>query len=313
MRILDLFSKRQQRSRGEVTDVLAYDKLPHELRVQIVHILRDTLGNEQEVAGYGLMVSGAFEFVVDGLCREYGMFKLPSAKDYGERNYVSELFNFVLSEQNVERVLDAVELSFRVVDVHSRKWEYKHHNEADSEAGAGLAELNARFLQHGVGYRFESGEIIRVDSEMVHAEVVKPALALLHDPRFKGAEAEFHLAHEHFRHARMKEALTECLKSLESTIKSIAASRKWKHEANATAKPLIDLMFEKQVIPKLWAQHFSGLRAMLESGVPTARNRLGGHGQGAELVKVPSHVVAFAVHQTAAAIVFLVNAERELP
>jgi hypothetical protein len=31
------------------------------------------------------------------------------------------------------------------------------------------------------------------------------------------------------------------------------------------------------------------------------------------VVEVPPHLVAFALHQTAAAIVFLVSAERELP
>lgn len=317
MQILDLFSKRQRKIRGEVPDVLTYETLPHALRVQIVHILTDTLGNETEAAPYGApMVAQAYEYVVDSLCREYGVFRLPGERERRDRHYLSELFNFILSEKSVEKVLDAVELSFGVVDVHSRKWEYKtrhHDSNPNMEADAGLAELNARFLEHGIGFRYEAGEIIRVDSEVIHAEVVKPALTLLHHPAFAGAEAEFHRAFEHYRHGRMKEALAECLKSLESTIKSIAAKRKWKHERNATVKPLIDLMYEKQVIPQLWSQHFSGLRSMLESGVPTARNRLGGHGQGVEPVTVPEHYVAFALHQTAAAIVFLANAERELP
>lgn len=313
MRILDLFSKRQQRIRGEVPDVLAYDKIPQELRVQIIHILRDTLGNEQHVQQYsGLMVAGAFEYIVESLCREYGVFRLPNARDQSESGYVSELFNFILAEKNVEQVLDAVELSFRMIDVHSRNWDYKHSQDAEAEADAGINELNSRFLQHGVGYRYEYGEIIRVDSEVVHSEVIKPALALLHNPAFAGAESEFHQAYSHYRHGRMKEALADCLKALESTIKSIAAINKWKHATNATIKPLIDLMYEKQVIPQLWSQHFSGLRSMLESGVPTARNRLGGHGQGPQMVTVPEHFVAFALHQTAAAIVFLVSAEREL-
>lgn len=313
MRILDLFSKRQAKLRGEAPDVFVYDKLPQELRVQIVHIFRDYLGTENEVHKHGIMVSGAYEFIVDSLCREYGLFTLPSAKDYGERDYISELFNFILSEKSVERVLDAVELACRIIDVHSRKWEYRYHQDADAEATAALAELNTRFQHHGFGYRFEAGDIIRIDSEVVHAEVVKPALTLLHAPQFNGAEAEFHQAYEHYRHGRMKEALTDCLRSLESTMKSIAASRKWKHDPGATAKPLIDLMFEKQLVPTFWSQHFSALRAMLESGVPTARNRLGGHGQGAAVVDVPSHFVAFALHQAAAAIVFLAKADSELP
>jgi len=312
MGILDLFSKRQQRIRGEVPDVYVYDKLPNELRVQIVHILKDYLGSPEDAGPYsGTMVAHAYEFIVNSLCREYGTFQLPGTSQHGHRDYIPELFNFLLSEKNVERVLDAVELSFRVIDTSGRTWDYRHRHNASEEADAALAELNVRFKQHGFGYRFESGEIIRVDSEVVHAEVIKPALTLLHDAKYKGAEAEFLLAFEHYRHGRRKEALAECLKALESTIKAIAKARKWSHAPNATAKPLIDLMFEKGLIPQLWSQHFTGLRAMLESGVPTARNRLGGHGQGSEIVEVPDHYVGFALHQTAAAIVFLAKAEQE--
>src|SRR5207245_2713496 len=50
-----------------------------------------------------------------------------------------------------------------------------------------VAELNARFLEHGIGYRYESQEIIRVDSEFLHAEAVKPALVLLRDKDYQGA------------------------------------------------------------------------------------------------------------------------------
>ena len=305
MRVINLFSKRQKALRGEVPDVFAYDKLPSALRVQVVHILKDYLGNEEEAYHSGKMVGGAYQFIVDTLCREYGMFRLPGTRDRGNRDYVNELLNFILNEEDTEKTLDAVELSARLIDVHSRKWQYRQHQDADEEATAALAELNERFKLAGIGYRYESGNVIRIDSELLHTEAVKPALALLHDGKYEGAQAEFLLAFEHYRHGRAKEALTECLKTLESVLKTIAASKKWSHEPNATAKPLLDLMFQKELIPQFWSQHFSGLRAMLESGIPTARNRLGGHGQGAEVVTVPEHYVAFALHQTAAAVVFL--------
>jgi hypothetical protein len=38
MRILDLFSKRQKKLRGEMPDVYMYDELPQPLKVQIVHM-----------------------------------------------------------------------------------------------------------------------------------------------------------------------------------------------------------------------------------------------------------------------------------
>jgi hypothetical protein len=71
-------------------------------------------------------------------------------------------------------------------------------------------------------------------------------------------------------------------------------------------------MFENELVPKLWGEHFTGIRTMLSAGVPTARNRLGGHGQGTDVVEVPGHYVSFALHQTAAAIVFLTTAEKSL-
>ena len=47
------------------------------------------------------------------------------------------------------------------------------------------------------------------------------------------------------------------------------------------------------------------LRCLLETSVPSGRNKLGGHGQGAGVREVPDHVTAFILHMTASAIVFL--------
>lgn len=67
MGVLNLFSKRQRRARGEVPDVYVYDKLPNELRVQIVHIVRDAFGEDH----YGSKnAEKAYEAVKQALCRE---------------------------------------------------------------------------------------------------------------------------------------------------------------------------------------------------------------------------------------------------
>lgn len=148
---------------------------------------------------------------------------------------------------------------------------------------------------------------------MLHVEAVKPALSLLKAEEYAGAQAEFLSAHEHYRHGRAKEALTECLKALESVTKAICAKRNWQHGPNASAKALLQMLFDKGLIDSFWNQHFSALRATLEAGVPTARNRLGGHGQGTSVVQVPEHLVAYVLHLTASAIVFLADAEKALP
>jgi hypothetical protein len=44
-----------------------------------------------------------------------------------------------------------------------------------------IEELNNRFKEHGVGYQYASGEIIKFDSTFVHSEIVMPTLILLHN------------------------------------------------------------------------------------------------------------------------------------
>jgi hypothetical protein len=270
MSVFDLFSRRQKRAKGGVPDVYAYDALPEKLRVQIVHILNDGLGTPQQYEGYGMGVYGCYEMVVEALCRELGVFRLPPTRPTQQRVYYKELFEFILTETNVESVLDAVELSFRAIDLATRNWDYANKQNASALADSAIDELNTRFQQHSVGYRFEAGEIIRIDSEVVHAEMVKPALALLQDSSYAGPEAEFRKAHEHYRHDRPKEALAECLKALESTMKAIAAKRKWAVDPKATAAPLVALMYDKGLIPAFWSTHFAGFT--LHSGVRSSNS-----------------------------------------
>jgi len=293
-------------------DVYSYDKIPNPLRVQVIHIC-DALGDEKQCRDEYLLAKRAYTSIVEALCREYGLFVLPGQQDRNNvRNHRVELETFLLQEQSPERVLDAIELSFRCIDRYTRTRNYLRKENYDDAANDAIAELNARFREHGVGYEFDN-EIIRVDSQTLHAETVKPALALLRGSEYKGAQAEFLTAHEHYRHGRTKEALTESLKSLESVMKAICCKRKWKHDPNASCKSLLQTLFEQGLIPPFLNAHFSALRSTLESGVPTARNKLGGHGQGTEVVHVPEFLVAYVLHLTASAIVFLVAAEKALP
>lgn len=310
MATFDLFSKRQKRLRGDVPDVYTYDGIPNSLRVQIVHIWTDTLGNGSQ--WYEGQVRHAYEFIVNTLCREYGVFKLPGAEDYGNRDYINELANFFLQVKSVEKALDAIELSFRVIDRSTREWSYLSRRNASEIADGAISELNDRFKEHGIGFQFIGGEIIRVDSELIHSEAVKPALRLLNSKNYSGAQQEFLSAYEHYRHKKNKEALNDCLKSFESTMKAICDKRKWQYQSNATAKALIQVCFDNELVPSFWQQQLSSLRSMLESSIPTGRNKLSGHGQGSNPVVVPDYLTAYMLHMTASTLVFLVTAEEEL-
>ncbi|PLX67460.1 MAG: hypothetical protein C0607_21595 [Azoarcus sp.] len=302
MGVFDLFSKRQRRARGEVPDVYVYDKLPHELRVQVVHIIQDAFG----VDNYGKRsAEGAYEFVKLTLCREYGLFELV---EYPESDQDS-IFNFFLQEKSVERALDVVELCFKVINrVIAEDHSYQYNTVRKMDAADAITELNERFREHGIGFQFESSELIRIDSEFLHSEAVKPALTVLRGSGFQGANEEFLLAHEHYRHGRHKECLVDCLKAFESTMKAICKLRGWTTKPNDTAKTLVATCFANGLLPAYLDSQFASLRSVLESGVPTVRNKNGGHGQGAVPVVVPEYMARYALNLTATSVLFLVDA-----
>ncbi len=319
MAVLDLFSNRMKRQRGEVPDVYKYDDLPDKLRVQIIHIWRATLGHRVEIDIYPLPFSSteSWHFVLEGLRRERGTFQLIKARA-NNRHDENEVAQYFLDEGDVERALDVVQLVFQVILFHREVLEQHRQNdhlgELKQTPEEAIDELNARFKEHGVGYQFENGQIVRVDSQLLHAEIVKPALALLHDKAFAGPNDEFLKAHEHHRHGRQEECLVDCLKAFESTMKVICDKRGWPYDKNKdTVSKLIDVVFTRGLIAPHVQGEFTALRGILESGLPPTRNRNAGHGQGARVRTVPPYLAAYALHTTAANIVFLVEAHKALP
>jgi hypothetical protein len=117
MAIFELFSKRQKKIRGEVPDVYSYEDIPNPLRVQIVHIIRDTIGQDR----YERYAIDAYELIHKTLCKEYGMFTLKKhAKSFDE-----SIVDFFLECEDYEKCLDIIELSFRVINTHAAK---NYHN-----------------------------------------------------------------------------------------------------------------------------------------------------------------------------------------
>ena len=305
MAIFDLFSKRQKRARGDVPDVYVYDGLPAQLRVQIVHIITDAFGEDPYG---GTQAADTYKFVDETLCREYGVFELASRTKSSQ----ASVFNFFLAEESVERGLDVVEFCFKLINTFVREqYRYQSSPTCKSQPDDAISELNSRFAEHGIGYRFESNEIIRVDSEFLHAEAVKPVLSLLRAKQYEGANDEFLRAHEHYRHGRNKECLVDALKAFESSMMVICKKRGWPVQAKDTAKNLIATCFSNGLLPPYLESQFASLRSLLESGIPTVRNKVGGHGQGSEIATVPSFVAGYALHLTASSILFIVAAGDE--
>ena len=300
MAIIDLFSKRMKRKRGEFPDVYTYDTIPRELRIQVVHIL------ESELSAASRFTHGFqyFETVVVALRHEYGVFRLPNNNDYQYDETSSELVAFFLSEENIDRVIDVIEYSF-----DERHFWRSRPLELDSS----IRELNQRFREHGVGYQLENGKIIKMTDEFTHSNIVKPALQLLSDPIFDGANQEFLKAHEHYRKGDSKESMNECLKAFESVMKVICDKHNWTYEhKKSTSSILLKTCFENGLISRVWESEFNSLITLLQSGIPTGRNTISGHGQGKTVTNPDDEVVEFMMNMTASSITFLCQADKKL-
>ncbi|MDE2816793.1 MAG: hypothetical protein OXK81_08850 [Chloroflexota bacterium] len=302
MAIRDFFSFRKRLAQGKTPDVYRYDELPIELRVQIIHIWREALGS------WNLNEEG-WATVHKAVAREHGVFQLSHGQWDGEH-----CDNFLLKESSVNRVLDLVEASFQYIDSVARRfpdYEWPRYG-IQVRASDAIAELNERFRRAGVGYRFERGMIIRVDSELIHSEIVKPALAYLSQRGFEGPRDEFLSAHAHYRAGENKDAITDANNAFESTLKAVCDHRKWSYPRGARASDLLKTVRQNGLLPGYLDNSFDQLAATLHSGLPQVRNSEGGHGQGAMPRETPDYVAGYALHLAAASILLIVEAHKAM-
>jgi hypothetical protein len=316
MAIFDLFWKREaQRQNQGQEDVFQYMELPAKFRVQVIHIWSRALG--RCCAGFrpdidsGHPPTNWWNQIHQVMLEEKGLFRLSNQPG----SAFDQCCAYLLSEQTAtEDAIDLIEVAFKAVNMLARrleKYERTHYGICDPDNA--IQDLNGRFRENGIGYEFAGGEIIRVDSRLLHAEAVKPALRLLHGggKAFSGPLQEFHAAHARYRKGEHKEAVADALKSFESTLKAICTLRRWTFDPQKdAAQKLIDIVFSNGLVPSYLQNQFTSLRTVLESGVPTARNRTSGYGQGPEPIELPGHFVGYVLHMAASNIVFLIESHQ---
>jgi AbiJ-like protein/uncharacterized protein DUF7014 len=305
MNIYNLFSKRQKGMHGDLPDVYTYDDIPQDLRVQIIHIWNDALGSKSEYKNKSLPVQKTYRQIVEYLCREYGMFTLASFSRDESRDFRYELQAFFLTETDLERLIDVIELSFMAIDQKTRTAEYCHYNNPEKIADESIKELNERFREHTIGYKFEDGMIVRIDSDLTHSEIIKPALKILRANHFKVSRQAILNAYHHYNKGNHKKALDEALKAFKNTIKAICDNNKWPYKSKATIRQLIDICLEKELIPVLWQTQMESLSSLLENGVAIC-------GQKSIPADAPDPVLVYVLNMTAATIVFLGESEKDL-
>ena len=313
MPVWDTYSHRKRVREGDVPDVYGYDELPEKLRVQIVQICSAAVGGFHSSSGYDIGSAhhhnnNGWSFIHNTVARELGVFELSSIHRLDEK-----CADFIVNHEAVDEVLDLVEVGFRYIDRIARAFR-EHERERrgiDQPAASAIEELNERFRRAGVGYRFEEGQILRIDSELVHNEVVRPALWYLNHAGFEGPRDEFLRAHGHYRAGETKDAITDANNAFESTLKVICDKRGWEYPAGATASQLVKVVKQNGLLSEYLERSFEQLAATLQSGLPKVRAEEGAHGQGGKPRQTPDYVASYALHLAAAKILFLAEADRD--
>lgn len=296
--MFDLYSQRIKNKQGE-PEVYEYEVFSQQFRNQVFYIISDVFDCAERNGRRGFWESFHGSFA-----REIGLKALSSYGQYNDRRKTEQF----VSEASEEDFLDLVDYAFHIIHRMSCDPNLQYHSQMMERIKAAMTELNYRFTRHNLGYEFVNGEILRKDNELLHQEVIKPALKLLLEAGFEGAEQEFLEAFEHRRKGENKDAMADALKAFESTMKAICAgcSYPYNPEKN-TAKDLIVILEKSGFYPTYMNSHISALRTTLESGLPTLRNKKAGHGQGETIVVVSDEFAEYALNLAATNIVLLVK------
>lgn len=310
MSLPPIFSRRKRELARVGADVYQYDEVPNKFRVQFCQVLQAAIG-PTAAQHYSYPPGRAvFEQMRDLMRKELGVFMLPPGR--GMEGPDDEFFNWFLNASDIDSVLDGIEVGFIAIDRSVRSARYHFQDYVSLEPDEAVSELNGRLREALVGYQYESGQLVRVDSQIAHSEIIVPALSLLRDGRFANAEREYLAAHSAYRSNDFETCLLECAKAFESVLKIIGTKRGWAGSSD-TASRLVDAAYNAGFIPPAMQAEFTALRSLLTAGVPVLRNKMSGHGAGTEERVIPEHFAAFQLHQTAAVILFLVRQDQSLP
>jgi AbiJ N-terminal domain 4/Domain of unknown function (DUF7014)/HEPN domain len=260
MPIWDFFSSREAEAQRS-GDVWTYDRVPDRLRVQVSNIVREALGTT-DVHDRDNNARPIYERINATVAHEHGIDSLGDDRALAH----DQVHSCLRTSTNTKLWLDVVELCF--FSIEKVRGPLRSHNRKLANititAAEAVAELNERFRLAGFGYRYEGGNIIRVSSEFLHQEATRPALVLLSDRRFAGANDEFRAAHDHLKAGENKDCIVDASNALESTMKAICEAKGWTYQKGARASDLLKVLREKKLFPEFAEKAFEQLLATLK-------------------------------------------------
>lgn len=294
--------KRKKALAGQ-PEIYSYDEASPQLKHPICMSILEGIGNfyiPQPYSTYSSPNANNTWIDIDRVCRK----EIYSYLDFaGEDDLSTRFLKFLTYTGEIDDFLSGVEIACIALGALDK--DTMQHRGAKMSGLNAIADINGRFEQHAIGYAFENGEVIRIDSKHTHAEIIKPALLLLQAPYFSKANDEFMTAHRHYRSSEYKDCITAANRSFEAALKAICDKQKWQYGSGDRASELITKVSTNGLFTHAFDKTMASYIAMMKSGLPVVRNDAGGHGESLAAAAVTPEIARFALNMTASNLVFL--------
>ena len=286
---------------------LVYDKIDEGCRIQIKYLVEDFYKINHiesfcdEHIWPGIQEGLKRKHKSNSLYREslhktLGGYILPSA----------EVLGYLEKEEDFNKVMDVIEVVFRMIAdieslIHGSGYPFQ------MTPNKAIDSLNNIFKKNCIGYKFAGNMLIRIDNELLYANITKEVMIFLSNPDYFNINEEYLQAHQHYRNGDYEDCIVNCNKAFESTMKVICKKRSYTYDQKDAAKTLVGILVNNNFIPPVMLNQFSGLRKTLEDGVPVIRNNQGGHGKGAATIVVDENTASYTLNLTGSAINYLLR------
>jgi len=212
------------------------------------------------------------------LKRIYGQDPLVVSEDYESLKQVEADLKTFIQKTYPSQVLD-------VIEVFCDQLEYQKDEFP--------RRINEAFEQEDCPWRMADGQFFKVDSGYLEAELLARAQDVLKAEGFEGALDEFKKARNALTSGEIKDAIHKACQSFESTLTTITGEKK-------PAGDLIEEFVKAGYCEDLPADARKAFAKNVLPALAVMRNKLGGHGQGEDVVEVPKAYGQLAVHLAAA-------------
>lgn len=263
---MTLFSQRYHsalRAKRLIVDI------PEDARPKLKTCISDfnaSVGVQRDPNDRWISNSSVIDEAVDQLASQHGWDDVPGTS-YLSMGKRYDAFRHLITSSPGEIVFDFIELAFTHM--------------GPSEAEACRVRINQIFDSRDCSWRIADGDFFKLDADFVGARLAQGAHDALAANRFVGAANEYAKARQHLASGDGKEAVLNAGKSIESVMKVMTGL------PHANADQLIKALASQGYFDDLPESMRTGFAEQVMKTLPFLRNKLAGHGQGAEIVDVP--------------------------